>query len=75
MKRCFGIDKLVSECDWSYLQSLSTVQAPHEPMATLEDLLEFLAGSDQEKMWLILDVKACSPPSFAPSRGPTGVWP
>lgn len=61
MNRCFGVDKLVSECDWSYLQTLRTVQDPPEPMASLGDLLEFLAESGQEEMWLILDVKVWSP--------------
>lgn len=57
LKRCFGVDKKVSECDWSYLQTLRTVRAPHEPIPSLEELLAFLAEYEQQDMWLILDIK------------------
>ncbi|KAL2112010.1 hypothetical protein VUR80DRAFT_8785 [Thermomyces stellatus] len=57
LKRCFGVDKRVNECDWSYLRTLRTIKAPHEPMPSLEELLAFLAECEQEDMWLILDIK------------------
>lgn len=62
LKRCFGVDKLVSECDWSYLQTLRTVGGlGAEPMPSLADLLEFLAGDDRKDVWVILDVKVSLP--------------
>lgn len=61
----------MSECDWSYLQTLRTVDAlGAEPMPSLGDLLEFLADDERENMWVILDVKV--PLSF-PCRN-TPVW-
>ena len=62
LKRCFGVDKLVSECDWSYLQTLRTVGGlGAEPMPSLADLLEFLAGDDRKDVGGILDVKVSLP--------------
>lgn len=61
LKRCFGVDKRVNECDWSYLRTLRTIKAPHEPMPSLEELLAFLAECEQEDMWLILDIKVRTP--------------
>lgn len=48
----------MSECDWSYLQTLRTVGGlGAEPMPSLGDLLEFLADDERGAMWVILDVK------------------
>ncbi|KGO76298.1 Glycerophosphoryl diester phosphodiesterase [Penicillium italicum] len=32
LMRCYGIKKKVIDCDWEYLKTLRTLQAPHEPM-------------------------------------------
>ncbi|TIC92478.1 Phosphatidylglycerol phospholipase C [Colletotrichum higginsianum] len=47
LKRCFGVDRRISECDWDYLRTLRTVQEPGEGMPRLEDLLAFLAKGAQ----------------------------
>ncbi|KAA8565250.1 hypothetical protein EYC84_010977 [Monilinia fructicola] len=57
LKRCFGEDKKVIDCDWSYISTLRTVQAPHEPMPRLRDLLEYLATPGLEDIWILLDIK------------------
>ncbi|EEY14571.1 glycerophosphoryl diester phosphodiesterase family protein [Verticillium alfalfae VaMs.102] len=43
LKRCFGVDKPVSACPWSYLATLRSLRAPHEPMPRLVDLSDGLA--------------------------------
>ena len=48
---------MVNECDWAYLQTLRTTRAPHEPMPSLAELLDFLSTDEQENIWLVLDVK------------------
>ncbi|ETS82247.1 hypothetical protein PFICI_07249 [Pestalotiopsis fici W106-1] len=57
LKRCFGIDKKVADCDWSYLSTLLTLREPKQSLPRLIDLLEYLAKPDAEHMWLLLDVK------------------
>ncbi|KAL1960560.1 hypothetical protein VTO42DRAFT_7139 [Malbranchea cinnamomea] len=57
LKRCFGINKRVIDCDWEYLSTLRTLQAPHEPMATLVQLLEYLAVPENTGIWVLLDIK------------------
>lgn len=59
LKRCYGVDKKVIECDWSYIKTLRTVIEPHQPMPTLEDVLLYLSEPDMEKIWLMLDIKVC----------------
>ncbi|KAH6696880.1 glycerophosphoryl diester phosphodiesterase family protein [Plectosphaerella plurivora] len=65
LKRCYGIDTPVAKCDWSYLQTLRTLKAPHEPMPRLVDLLTWLAepNSGRDKIWVLLDVKPDDAPS------------
>ena len=60
MKRCYGIDRKVIECDWEFLSKQRTVRAPHQPMPRLIDLLDFLAKPGLESIWLLLDIKVCS---------------
>ena len=59
LKRCFGIHKKVSDCDWKYLQGLRTIDEPKERMPTLVDVLEFLDREDLEHVWALLDIKVC----------------
>lgn len=60
--RCFGIDKKVIDCDWDYLSTLRSTRAPGEPLARLEDLLEYLAQPDLDHVWLLLDIKTDNEP-------------
>ncbi|KAK1569521.1 glycerophosphoryl diester phosphodiesterase [Colletotrichum navitas] len=65
LKRCFGVDKKINECDWAYLETLRTVMAPGETMPRLEDLLVLLAekGAGREGAWVLLDIKTDDPPA------------
>ncbi|KAI9819724.1 MAG: hypothetical protein M1832_003958 [Thelocarpon impressellum] len=58
LKRCFGRDEKIIECDWEFLSKLRTKKAPHEPMPRLLDLLEYLASPERAHIWLMLDIKA-----------------
>ncbi|TQN70397.1 Phosphatidylglycerol phospholipase C [Colletotrichum shisoi] len=64
LKRCFGVDRRISECEWNYLRTLRTVQEPGEGMPRLGDLLAFLAkgGAARERVWVLLDIKTDDPP-------------
>ncbi|KAK4168820.1 glycerophosphoryl diester phosphodiesterase [Cladorrhinum sp. PSN259] len=65
LKRCFGIDKKVADCDWPYLSSLRTQAEPHVPLARLSDLLKYLAQPDHpavHPIWLLLDIKTDDDP-------------
>jgi hypothetical protein len=57
LKRCFGKDKKIIDCDWSYLKTLRTLREPHEAMPRLKDLLEFLTTPGLEEIWVLLDIK------------------
>lgn len=57
LKRCFGINKKLEDCDWDYLKNLRTLKAPHEPMARLVDVLEFMRQPGREHIWILLDIK------------------
>ena len=57
MKRCFGEDTKIRDCDWDYLATVRTVREPREPMPRLADLLAYLAEPGLEDKWLLLDVK------------------
>ncbi|OWO97715.1 hypothetical protein B2J93_2475 [Marssonina coronariae] len=57
LKRCFGLDKKIANCNWSYLESLRTVQEPHQLMPRLVDLLEYLNTPGLEDIWVLLDIK------------------
>ncbi|KAI0134548.1 PLC-like phosphodiesterase [Xylariales sp. AK1849] len=57
LKRCFGVDERVADCDWEYLSSLRTLREPREPMPRLVDLLEYLTQPSTEDIWILLDIK------------------
>ena len=57
LKRCFGIDKKIIDCDWEYLSKLKTTKTPHQNMPRLTDLLEWLAEAGNERLWVLLDIK------------------
>ncbi|KZL76907.1 glycerophosphoryl diester phosphodiesterase [Colletotrichum tofieldiae] len=65
LKRCFGVDKKINECDWAYLETLRTVREPGEKLPRLDDLLAFLAeeGAGREGVWVLLDIKTDDPPA------------
>ncbi|KAL8729697.1 MAG: hypothetical protein Q9181_004902 [Wetmoreana brouardii] len=58
LKRCFGKPDKIIDRDWTYVSEQRTTQAPHEPMPRLADLLEYLALPGNERVWLLLDIKA-----------------
>lgn len=60
MKRCYGVDKKVGDCDWEYLSTLRTTQEPHTPMPRLLDILEYLQEPGREELWALLDIKVRS---------------
>ncbi|KAI9835077.1 MAG: hypothetical protein M1819_002629 [Sarea resinae] len=57
LKRCFGRDEKISDCDWEFLSTVRTVAEPHEPMPRLKDVLNYLQKPGLEDIWLILDIK------------------
>lgn len=72
MKRCFGKDEKIIDCDWEHLSKERTLREPHEPMPTLKELLEYMATPGLEKIWLLIDIKVrwrtSECPSFAADR-------
>lgn len=60
MKRCYGVDKRISECRWDYLSTLMTEREPRQKMPRLKDLLEYMAEPGMEKIWVLLDIKVSS---------------
>lgn len=64
--RCYGIKKKVADCDWEYLRTLRTLQAPHEPMPRLVDVLEYLRQPGRDNLWIVLDIKVAK--LFTPTR-------
>ncbi|KAG9236214.1 putative glycerophosphoryl diester phosphodiesterase [Amylocarpus encephaloides] len=57
LKRCFGIDRNIVDCDWGYLETLRTLKEPQERMPRLKDLLEYLAKPGLGEIWVLLDIK------------------
>ncbi|KAH8599389.1 PLC-like phosphodiesterase [Bisporella sp. PMI_857] len=57
LKRCFGKEEKIIDCEWSYLKTLQTLKAPHQAMPRLKDLLEYLATPGLEDIWILLDIK------------------
>ncbi|KAI1980978.1 hypothetical protein LOZ53_005775 [Ophidiomyces ophidiicola] len=57
LKRCFGVDKRVVDCDWKYLSTLRTLKEPHEPLPRLVDLLKYIASPERAHVWILLDIK------------------
>lgn len=65
LKRCFGVDKKIGDCEWKYLQELRTIAEPYEPLPRLQDLIEYLAQPGLERIWLLLDIKVRQQHRFA----------
>ncbi|TVY78138.1 Phosphatidylglycerol phospholipase C [Lachnellula suecica] len=63
LKRCFGKDEKLIDCDWEYIKTLRTLKGD-QPMPRLKDLLEYLAPPDLEDIWLLLDIKVPVPPTL-----------
>ncbi|GAM83562.1 hypothetical protein ANO11243_015500 [Dothideomycetidae sp. 11243] len=57
LARCFGRQDKLVDCDWSLIQTLSTVAQPTQNMPRLIDLLEYLAQPGLEELWVLLDIK------------------
>ncbi|KUI63237.1 hypothetical protein VP1G_10371 [Cytospora mali] len=57
LKRCYGVEGLVRDCDWDYLSTLKTLREPSQPMPKLLDVLEYLAEPGKESVWVFLDIK------------------
>lgn len=57
LKRCFGVEKKIIDCDWAELSQLRTLREPHEPMPRLSDLLEYISRPENEHIWVLLDIK------------------
>ncbi|KAH7380452.1 PLC-like phosphodiesterase [Phaeosphaeria sp. MPI-PUGE-AT-0046c] len=57
LKRCFGRDEKIIDCDYDFLGKLRTLKEPHEAMPRLIDLLEYLAQPGLEDIWVLLDIK------------------
>lgn len=57
LKRCFGEDRKLADCDWSYVSTLRTMKSTPSPMPRLADLLHYLTQSGMEDKWLLLDIK------------------
>ncbi|KAI3393473.1 hypothetical protein diail_4237 [Diaporthe ilicicola] len=62
LKRCYGVDKAVRDCDWEYLSTLKTLKEPRQNMCRLVDLLEYLAEPGNQSVWVLLDIKVDDPP-------------
>ena len=57
LKRCFGVDKKISDCGWEYLSTLKTVKEPQQGLPRLRDLLTWLNKPGMESIWVLLDIK------------------
>lgn len=67
LKRCFGIDRKIADCDWAYLRTLKTVRQPAQAMPRLADLLVWLARPGLEAVWVLLDIKVSGASFLAPA--------
>ncbi|TKX23490.1 phosphatidylglycerol phospholipase C [Elsinoe australis] len=57
LKRCYGREEKIIDCDWSYVSTLKTIAEPHQSMPRLKDLLEYVAQPGLEEIWVLLDIK------------------
>ncbi|PBP17807.1 putative glycerophosphoryl diester phosphodiesterase, partial [Diplocarpon rosae] len=73
LKKCFGLDEKIADCDWSYLESLRTVQEPRQLMPRLVDLLEYLITPGLQDIWVLLDIKLDDDPDALVSAIAAGV--
>ncbi|PSN66157.1 tubulin-domain-containing protein [Corynespora cassiicola Philippines] len=62
LKRCFGRQEKLINCDWEFLSKLQTLKEPHQSMPRLSDLLEYLAQPGLEDIWVLLDIKLDNDP-------------
>lgn len=62
LERCYGVKKNVADCDWEYLKTLRTTQAPHLPMPLFVDVLEYLRQPGREKIKAFIDIKVLISP-------------
>lgn len=61
LKRCFGLEDKVIDCDWKFLETLETLKEPRQKMPRLKDLLQYMATPGLEDIWLLLDIKVKHP--------------
>ncbi|RMD44654.1 hypothetical protein DV735_g466, partial [Chaetothyriales sp. CBS 134920] len=57
LKRCFGQKEKLIDSDWAHLSTMRTLQAPHEPLPRLSELLTYVAQPELDAIWLMLDIK------------------
>jgi hypothetical protein len=57
LKRCFGKEDKIIDCEWDYLTTLRTTMEPHEHLPTLKEFLEYLAKPERDNIWTLLDIK------------------
>ncbi|KKA30973.1 hypothetical protein TD95_001313 [Thielaviopsis punctulata] len=57
LKRCFGRPEKVADLAFADLAALKTLKPPHEPVPSLEQLLEYIAQPEHAHIWLLLDIK------------------
>ncbi|KAM3507465.1 hypothetical protein MY11210_007132 [Beauveria gryllotalpidicola] len=57
LKRCFGVVKMIADCDWEYISTLRSVRPPHVGMPRLSDVLGLLTEEGMQKTWCVLDIK------------------
>ncbi|KAF4555835.1 Phosphatidylglycerol phospholipase C-like protein [Elsinoe fawcettii] len=57
LKRCFGKEDKIIDCDWSYVSKQRTIAEPQQAMPRLQDLLEYVAQPGLEELWVLLDIK------------------
>lgn len=64
LKRCFGLDQKIIDCEWSYIKTLRTVAEPQQSMPRLLDLLNYVASPGLEHIWVLLDLKVILYPNL-----------
>lgn len=58
LKRCFGRDEKIADCDWAFLSTLRTLEDPSVGLPRLFDLFAWLAEDrKRDKAWVLLDIK------------------
>ncbi|KAH7132346.1 Tubulin/FtsZ, GTPase domain-containing protein [Dendryphion nanum] len=62
LKRCFGRQEKIIDCDYEFLSTLKTLKEPQQSLPRLKDLLEYLAQPGLEDIWVLLDIKLDNDP-------------
>ncbi|KAF2005760.1 tubulin-domain-containing protein [Amniculicola lignicola CBS 123094] len=62
LKRCFGRQEKIIDCDWEFLRTVKTLKEPQQSLPRLADLLIYLAQPGLEEIWLLLDIKLDNDP-------------